>query len=237
MSRHGTALLILVGSLVGLGAMGGCSDDDDALPAPAAAGDGGAAGGSASGAAGANPKVGGASGGGGAGAGAGGAITCDCGSDVDAATIPLDCARALGLASTFESDLNLYQNPNRFGWPYYVLLGTCAAGYRTLSFGEALEQDGLRAYDANGDMVYDWFGGYDGRVPDACGFDEEFSLGSVTVGTYPAQDCSYCLLAGHDEGAGGAGGDGGSGGSGGADTREPIYPASSTRPCEASDLE
>jgi hypothetical protein len=112
-----------------------------------------------------------------------------------------------------------------------VLLGTCAAGYHTLSFQEALEQGGERTYDTNGDAIYDRFGGYDGSVPDACGFDEDFGLGTVTIGANPAQNCSYCLLAGHDDGAGG------DGGSGGADTREPSYPASLTPPCDPSLLE
>jgi len=236
-AAHG---LVLVSALMmmGGGVTAGCSDDDAAAIADGKGGSGGEAAGRAGGGeGGATHAIGGSGSGGANVGGAGGAPQCDCGSDVDQATIPLSCACAAGLCTTFDEDLAKYQSPNRFGWPYYVLLGTCASGYHTLSYEEALEQGGRRTYDAKGNMVYDSFGGYDGVVPDACGFDDQFSLGSVTIGEDPSQDCSYCLLAGEDgppQGSeGGAGGLGGaSGGASGSPDR--AYPESNTPPCDPS---
>ena len=140
------------------------------------------------------------------------------------AHVPLACACAADLCPTFEARLTEYQAPNRFGWPYYVLLGTCADGHRKLRFAEALEQAGESTFDDDGALVYSQFGGYDGEVPAACGFEQEPGLGSITIGEDPAQDCEYCLVAGMDLGAGGVG-------------NEPAYQELDTPPCDPKQLE
>jgi hypothetical protein len=165
------------------------------------------------------------------GAGAGGETTCDCGADVNAAAIPLACACEAGLCTTFAEDLAMYQRPGHLADPNYVLLGTCDGGYRTLRYEEATEQSRQHTYDADGHMVYDRFGGYGPLdMPKACGFAEQLSLGSVTVGDDSSKNCSYCLVTAHDEGVGeGAGGAGAS--------ASPYYPESLTAPCDPSLLE
>jgi hypothetical protein len=238
--------LLVWGALtLSVGASAGCSDDDDSPGSAGTAGSGGAGGKQSVGG---TAEGGTAEGGAGGGGGAGGALQCDCGDDVDRAAVPLECACAAGLCTTFEDDLVTYRS-GRFGSPFYVLLGTCASGYRTLSYQEAFgEQGGRRTYDAQGRMVFDLFGGYSGVVPDACGFDDGFSLGTVTIGEDPSKSCRYCLLAGDDAGAdqpgeGGSGGasaggaETGDAGSGGGDDGGPVYPESNTPRCQASDLE
>jgi hypothetical protein len=162
-----------------------------------------------------------------------GALSCDCGEDVNQAHIPLDCACSAGLCTTFADDLAAFrETPLRLGAPYYVLLGTCADGKRTLFYSEATEQTGSRTYDADGRMLYKRFRGYDGAVPAACGFDEPFGLGRVTIGEDTARECTQCLLATDDPNPDG------SGGAGGADGDYPgWYPERGTAPCESSDLE
>ena len=227
----------MLGALsLGVGATVGCNDDHDTSAGGKAGGAGTTAGGAGTtaGDAGMGGKArAGEAGSGEAGSGGvGGASQCDCGSDVNQATVPLSCACAAGLCTSFADDLRKYRAPGRFGLPYYVLLGTCAAGSHTLSFAEATEQSGARTYDANGSMVYDHFTGYDGLLPDACGFEAHFSLGSVTIGEDSDQSCSYCLLAGEDppmEKESGAGGAAGANGAG-----DPYYPESNTPRCDPS---
>lgn len=190
-----------------------------------------------------NPRLGGSSGeggesdgviGGGGAGGAGGApASCDCGDDASRVRVALDCACEHGLCSTFASDLARYQSQNNWGEPYYVLLGTCAQGYRQLRYGEASEQSGTRTYDASGMMVFDQHGGYY-SPPEVCGFDEdEGGLGTITIGSEdPAEACEYCLVVAHDPRTWGGGGEGG-GGEGGA----PFYEESLTPPCPPEELD
>jgi hypothetical protein len=162
--------------------------------------------------------------------GGGNTITCDCG-DERIPRIPLECACDAGLCSTFEEDLVRYQDPGLFGSPYYVLLGTCKDGYRSLSFEEATEQSGRRVFDGEGRMVYDTRVSIGASLPAICGADKPSPSPSVDIGEDPAPECTYCLLAGDDEGAGvpviGQGGGGGAGAAG-----EPYYPESRTPRCE-----
>ncbi|HEX2872758.1 MAG TPA: hypothetical protein VHP33_15960 [Polyangiaceae bacterium] len=220
-------LLVLAGLAAGLATAAGCADDD-AVPASGGTGGAGAGGEGGSGTAGKAVSHGGA--------GAGGEATCDCGTDVNVATIPLACACAAGLCTTFAEDLATYLRGQLLAEPNYVLLGTCDDGYRTLSHEEATEQVRKRTYAADGRMVYDYFGGYGGpEMPKACGFTDHLSLGSSTVGEDPSKNCSYCLVTASDEpvddGAGGAGG------AGGGASGSPYYPQSLTAPCNAALLE
>lgn len=224
----GIAGLVALLGIVTLTTMG-CSDDDDAPAGPK----GGSAGQGAGGEAGANggtggtTLIGGAGGqAGGAGEGGGaGALACDCSQDDNSAHVPLECACAAGLCSTLEHDLAAY--PESLGEAYYLLLGSCADGYRTLRYEEAQEQGGTRTYDSTGHMVYESRGPYV-SVPTACGFD--FSFGELVIGENPAQGCSYCLVSARDNGEGGAGGQGGTAG-------EPAYPESATAPCTPEQLQ
>jgi hypothetical protein len=116
-----------------------------------------------------------------------------------------------------------------------VLLGTCDDGYRTLRHEEATEQSRQRTYDADGHMIYDRFGGYGPvEMPKACGFTEQLSLGSSTIGEDPSKNCAYCLVTANDEHVRGVGE--ATGGAGGAPA-SPYYPESNTAPCEPSLLE
>lgn len=215
------ASVLLLGASVAVG----CGRDDDDT---GELNGGGAAGSNAESPGGGGSKSDGGAGGGDEVAGAAGlageagnAATCDCG-DASHPTVPLECVCEGGVCEpAFESALEEYRTRN-FALPYYVLLGTCADGYRSLSFGEATEQSGRRVFDADGRMVFDRFGGYGGIVPVACGFDN-VALGSVTIGEDLSADCSYCLLRGED-------GDAGGGGAGGAGA-DPFYRESSTPPC------
>ena len=224
----GSGVLLVGAVALGVGAIAGCRDDDDVVHAGGGnASVTGTAGRAAGGAGGGAMPGGGGTGAAGA-AGAAGKLSCDCGSDVNEATIPLDCACAAGLCPTFQQDLATYRSGLYFSLPYYVLLGTCASGYRTLSFEEATEQGGRRTYDSSGRMVHDYLGGYNGVVPDACGFKEHFSFGSVTIGGEdPATSCTYCLVDGNDQPSSDA-----EGGAAGTSAGAPYYPESKTQPCD-----
>jgi hypothetical protein len=106
--------------------------------------------------------------------------------------------------------------------PYYVLLGTCDDGYRTLRYEEATEQGRQRTYDADGRMVYDRF---DGISSSSC---------VSTIGMDPAKNCAYCLVTANDEHVPGI--DETSGGAAGA-SGAPYYPESLTAPCDPALLE
>jgi len=164
-----------------------------------------------------------------------GKASCDCGTDVDAAKIPLACACEAGLCTTFADDLAKYQRSDYLAFPNYVLLGTCDDGYRTLSYEQATEDARRLTYDADGHMVYDRFDGYGGvEMPKGCGFTTHLSLGSSTVGEDPSKNCSYCLVTANDEHVPGIGeANGGAGGASGA----PYYPQSRTPPCDPALLE
>jgi hypothetical protein len=224
-------LLVVTALAAGLATMGGCGDDDQA-PAAGGAGAGGEGGSGAKAGKAVDHGGAGAGGAGAGGAGAGGEAPCDCGPDVNDARIPLACACDAGLCTTFDEDLARYQTDPQLGEPYYVLLGTCDDGYRTLSYEEATEQSRRRTYAADGRMVYDQFGGYGTQIPKACGFSEDFGLGSSTIGEDPSKNCEYCLVTATDEGVGGGGAGGGAGASG-----SPYYPESLTAPCEPALLE
>ena len=115
--------------------------------------------------------------------------------------------------------------------PYYVWLGTCAAGYHTLSYDEATEQSGTRTFDSTGRMVYDLFGGY-GAAPEACGFHQDFGPGSLIIGgADPAKACSYCMLA-RDDGTPSA--EGGGGAAGAASSGTSTHADLNTPPCDPS---
>lgn len=231
------ASLLLLGASVAVG----CSGDDDDVGEPSGGGaagsnadspgGGGAAGSNTDSPGGGGSKIDGGAGAGGdmaraggLGGGAGGAPTCDCGDNVEDAKVPLECVCEGGVCEpSFDEVREKYQG-GKFGTPYYVLLGTCADGYRSLSYEEALENAGRTVFDSDGRMVFDRFSGYGDSVPEACGF-EGSGLGSVTIGEDPSHDCTYCLLDGDDAGSSGAGGSGGEGG-------EPHYPESKTPRCE-----
>jgi len=202
-------LVLAAGVALGLATTAGCSGDDDEAPAVAGRGGTTAGGQVATGATAGKAAAQG-------GAGAGGEESCVCGSKLDHGTIPLECACDAGLCTTFEDDLARYQSAPQLGLPYYVLLGTCDDGYRTLRHEEATEQGRQRTYDAEGRMVYDRF---DGISPSSC---------VTTIGTDPAKNCAYCLVtANDDETSGGAAGASGA----------PFYPESLTAPCDAALLE
>lgn len=173
-------------------------------------------------------RDGGPAGGSSAGRGDEGALSCDCGELVHNAQIPLSCACAAGLCTTFEQDVARYRaEPVRIPSPYYVLLGTCADGYRTIKYENALENSGESTYDADGNLVFRRDRGYEGVVPEACGFETKFLSGNITIGEDPAPECSYCMLVTDDASANGAAGAG----------NDPRYPARGTAPCDPSDLE
>jgi hypothetical protein len=89
------------------------------------------------------------------------------------------------------------------GLPFYVRLGTCASGYRTLSYEEACENRGARTYDAAGRLVYSSYGPY-GSAPSVCGPSSDFADFGIGE-TDPARDCTYCIVR-QDDGGGGEGG-------------------------------
>ena len=76
----------------------------------------------------------------------------DCGDDSSFVHVPLDCACPAGLCTTLAEDLQEYVD-GPFGWPYFVLRGTCAAGYQVLSYSEACENGG--AGGASGESCID----------------------------------------------------------------------------------
>lgn len=225
--RRAKGLLWVAGLAVGMGATAGCSSDKTTGGTHVGGeGGGGSTAGEAVGQGGARAGAGDVGG-----AGASGEASCDCGTDVNAATIPLACACDAGLCSTFADDLATYQRPGFLAEPNYVLLGTCDDGYRTLRYEEASEQVRRRTYAADGRMVYDDFGGYGPiAMPKSCGFTEHLSLGSSTVGEDPSKNCSYCLVTASDEPVG-------AGGAGGGASGSPYYPESLTAPCDAALLE
>jgi hypothetical protein len=137
---------------------------------------------------------------GGAGGEAGSETGCSCTDEMDSSfRLTLGCACSVGLCTSLVADLaTLDAYP--LGEPYEILFGSCASGYNTLDWEEALENGGRSTYGPDDQLVFRRTGGY------AYGFDivgnrqpelecDGAGTTSYQVGSSdPASDCTYCLV-------------------------------------------